>query len=125
MAKVLVVEDHADIRKLIRMTLDFEGHDIHEAIDGESGLLAVRSLRPDVLLLDIMMPGDLDGYDVCRMLRAEPEFSSLPIVMLTAKGQASDVAKGMALGADAYILKPFNPDELVATVARLSRERRA
>ncbi len=125
MAKVLMVEDHADIRTLIRMTLDFEGHDIHEAVDGESGLAAVRALHPDVLLLDIMMPGELDGYDVCRALRADPAFADLPIVLLTARGQATDLAMGEAAGATAYMIKPFNPDDLIDTVARLAAGRGA
>lgn len=125
MAKVLMVEDHADIRKLIRMTLDFEGHDIHEAVDGDSGLAAVRALHPDVLLLDIMMPGELDGYDVCRALRADPAFADLPIVMLTARGQATDLTMGEAAGATAYMIKPFNPDDLIDTVARLAAGRGA
>jgi CheY-like chemotaxis protein len=125
LAKVLMVEDHADIRTLIRMTLDFEGHDIHEAVDGESGLAAVRALHPDVLLLDIMMPGELDGYDVCRALRADPAFADLPIVLLTARGQATDLAMGEAAGATAYMIKPFNPDDLIDTVARLAAGRGA
>lgn len=110
---ILIVEDQADIRQLIRMTLEFGDFEIHEAADGESGLAAARRLQPDLVLLDVMMPGVLDGYQVCRALRQEADHRQIKIVMLTARGQADDLSMGEQAGADAYLLKPFSPLDLI------------
>jgi len=103
----LVVEDQADIRKLIRMTLEFENHEIHEVADAPSALTVAAALRPDLVLLDVMMPGEFDGLEACRRLRAEPGFGS---------GQSADIDAGLAAGADAYVLKPFSPLKLLETI---------
>ena len=89
--KVLIVEDQPDLRKLIRMTLEFGEYDIHEASDGERGLLLVRLLRPRVLILDVMMPGNLDGFQVCRKVKDDPLLREVIVIMLTARGQLEDI----------------------------------
>lgn len=113
MHKILIVEDHADIRRLIRMTLEFEPVEIHEAPDAEAGLAAARALKPDLVLLDLMMPGGMDGLALCRALRAEPALAFVPVVMLSARGQASDRQAGLDAGANAYLVKPFSPMQLL------------
>ncbi|MEY8876249.1 MAG: response regulator transcription factor [Leptothrix sp. (in: b-proteobacteria)] len=114
--RILIVEDQVDIRKLIRMTLEFGQFEIHEAADGESGLALARSLKPDVVLLDVMMPGELDGYQVCHAIKLDDALQSVRIIMLTARGQATDVSAGERSGADAYLIKPFSPLELIDRV---------
>ena len=103
MHKILIVEDHADIRRLIRMTLEFEPVEIHEAPDAAAGLQAAQALRPDLVLLDVMMPGGMDGLDLCRALRADPALADVPVVVLSARGQASDRQAALAAGASAYL----------------------
>ncbi len=119
MKRVLIVEDQADIRKLIRMTLEFEHHEIHEATDGASGLRLARAVRPDVLLLDVMMPGEMDGLQVCRAIKRDPATRGIQVVLLTARGQARDRDAGRQAGADEYLVKPFSPLQLIDTVERL------
>jgi len=113
MHKILIVEDHADIRRLIRMTLEFEPVEIHEAPDAIVGLGAARALRPDLVLLDVMMPGGMDGLELCRALRADPTLAEVPVVVLSARGQASDRQAAMDAGANAYLVKPFSPMQLL------------
>ena len=110
--RILIVEDHADIRRLIRMTLEFENHEIHEAVNADEGLEAVRQLRPQLLLLDIMMPGQLDGLDLCRLVKSDPSLGMPQVILLTARGQSQDIEAGMNAGADAYLLKPFSPPQI-------------
>lgn len=114
--RILIVEDQPDICKLIRMTLEFGDFEIHEANDGESGLNMARAIKPAIVLLDVMMPGLLDGYQVCARIKQDPALKSIQVVMLTARGQASDMAAGEAAGADAYLVKPFSPLELIERV---------
>ncbi len=123
MTRIVVVEDQADIRRLIRWSLEEGGYQIFEAASGQLGLDAVRALRPDLLLLDVMMPGELDGYQVCSALRADPAFAELPIVLLTARAQQGDRAAGQRAGADEYLVKPFSPMVLADTVERLLKAR--
>jgi len=113
MHKILIVEDHADIRRLIRMTLEFEPVEIHEAPDALAGLQVAQALRPDLVLLDVMMPGGMDGLDLCRALRADPALADVPVVVLSARGQASDRQAALAAGASAYLVKPFSPMQLL------------
>jgi DNA-binding response OmpR family regulator len=113
MHKILLVEDHADIRRLIRMTLEFEPVEIREAGDAEAGLAMARDWQPDLVLLDVMMPGHLNGLDLCRALRADPQLQQVPVVMLSACGHASDRQAGMDAGATAYLVKPFSPMQLL------------
>jgi len=119
MHKILLVEDHADIRRLIRMTLEFEAVEIHEAADGDSGLALARALQPDLVLLDVMMPGRLNGLDLCRALRADAAMRHVPIVMLSACGQAADRQAGLDAGANVYLVKPFSPMQLLDTTSTL------
>jgi len=115
--KILVIDDEPKIVEISRDYLKAAGFDVLEAQDGPSGLAAARSMHPDVIVLDLMLPG-MDGYDVCRELRRE---SDVPIIMLTARVEESDKLIGLELGADDYITKPFSPRELVARVRTLLR----
>ncbi len=120
MKRILVVEDQAEIRELIRLTLEIEDWEIHEAGDGPTGLELARKVQPALVLLDVMMPGGLDGYQVCEKLRADPLTKRAKVVMLTARAQAEDRERGMRAGADAYLSKPFSPRNLIDTISRLA-----
>lgn len=120
MKRVLIVEDQEDIRELIRMTLEVEEVDIHEAPDGQAGLEAARRLQPQLMLLDVMMPGGLDGFGVCERVRADPKLKRTRVVLLTARAQPEDRARGLKAGADDYLVKPFSPRELLTVVNRLT-----
>lgn len=119
MKKILIVDDHADIRRLLRMTLEFEDYEIEEAPDGESALAAATARRPDLVLLDVMMPGALDGLALCRQLRERFGNRGPKVVMLSARGQARDREAGLQAGADAYLVKPFSPLQLIGSIADL------
>lgn len=118
--RVLMVEDQPDIRKLIRMTLEFESWEVHEAMDAPSGVEAARQWAPDVVLMDVMMPGEFDGLEACRRIKADPGLKSTKVVVVSAKGLATDVEAGKAAGADEYLFKPFSPLHLVDTIERLT-----
>jgi two-component system phosphate regulon response regulator PhoB len=118
-----VVEDEEDIRELIRFNLEKEGFIVDGADSGEKALESVRSNRPNLVLLDLMLPG-MDGFEVCRFLKRNDETSSIPVVMLTAKGEDVDVVAGLELGAEDYIAKPFSPKVMVARVRAALRRRR-
>lgn len=118
-AKILVVEDHADIRHLVRLTLEFEPCEILEAPNAEVGLAMAQAHRPDLVLLDVMMPGSMNGLDLCARLSADPDFGEVPIVMLSARGNAADREAGLRAGAQAYLVKPFSPMALLELVNRL------
>ena len=124
MTRVLVIDDEAPIRLLCRVNLEAEGMDVLEAADGPSGLAKAKAEKPDVVLLDVMMPG-LDGWRVAEELLDDPATSSIPIVFLTARADLRDRARGMDLGGLDYITKPFNPVELAdairALLARVER----
>ena len=117
---IAVIEDEPDILEVIRYNLAREGYSVECARDGKRGLELVQQCRPDLLLLDLMLPG-LDGTEVCRRLKAAPSTSSIPIVMVTARGEESDVVAGFKLGADDYVAKPFSPKELLARVEAVLR----
>ncbi|OYV01261.1 MAG: two-component system response regulator [Burkholderiales bacterium PBB5] len=119
MKRILIVEDQADIRKLIRMTLEFEPYEIHEAADGAAGLRLAGAVQPDLILLDVMMPGELDGLQVCEQVRANPLLANTRVVLLTARGQLKDRDAGEQAGADDYLIKPFSPLQLIETIERL------
>lgn len=116
---ILVVEDNPDVRMLILMTLDLDGFEIHEADNGATGLRLARALRPDLVLLDVMMPGEMDGFQVCKAIKQDPALSAVSVVMLTARGQQSDFLEGKKAGCEAYLTKPFSPLELIDTVENL------
>ena len=118
MARVLIVDDEAPIRLLCRVNLEAEGMDVLEAADGPSGLETARSERPDVILLDVMMPG-LDGWRVAEELVEDADTSSIPIIFLTARAELRDRARGLDLGGLDYVTKPFNPVELAPLIRDL------
>ena len=122
MKRVLIVEDQADIRKLIRMTLEFEPYEIFEAGNGVEGLQKAGELLPDLMLLDVMMPGELDGLQVCARVRANPTLKDTRVVLLTARGQIKDRDAGQLAGADEYLIKPFSPLQLIEAIERLMPE---
>jgi two-component system KDP operon response regulator KdpE len=115
--RILVVDDEPRIIGFIRMNLELEGHQVVEAHSGLEALEAVRTKLPDIVLLDVMMP-ELDGFETLRMLR---EFSNIPVIMLTAKGEENDRVYGLELGADDYITKPFGPRELSSRIKAVLR----
>lgn len=118
--KVLVVEDEASIRKFITLNLEMAGYEVGEAVSGEEALTLLPAFRPDLVVLDLMLPG-MDGLEVCRHIR-----ETMPdplIIMLTAKGQDTDKIMGLELGADDYMVKPFNPFELIARIKAMLRRR--
>jgi DNA-binding response OmpR family regulator len=119
MKKVLIVEDQADIRKLLRMALEFDDFEIHEAPDGARGLAIARELRPDIVLMDVRMPGSLTGLDACRLIKADEALAHVKVVMLSALGQAQDRLHGEQAGADDYLVKPFRTAEVLASIYRL------
>lgn len=114
-ARVLVVDDDDTVREVLRRYLTRDGHQVLEAADGITGLNLVRSQQPDLLVLDLMLPG-MDGLDVCREIRRT---STIPVIMLTALGQESDRVVGLEFGADDYVVKPFSPRELALRVGRV------
>ena len=122
MKKILIVEDHADIRKLLKMTLEFDDFEIHEASTGDAGLALCREICPDIVLLDIMMPGTLNGLEVCRQIKADHATRFTKVVLLTARVQASDKEAGLAAGADDYLMKPFSTLQVLETIYRMEAE---
>ncbi|KUO73147.1 MAG: two-component system response regulator [Desulfosporosinus sp. BRH_c37] len=121
MATILVVDDEEPIQELLRFNLEKEGYLVRVAKDGQEALKHVANEKPDLLVLDLMLPG-MDGLEVCRKLRSNPKFQQIPIIMLTAKGEEFDKVLGLELGADDYMSKPFSPRELLARIkARLRR----
>ncbi len=118
--KILVCDDERHIVRLIQVNLERQGYQVLTAYDGKEGLEKVRSEKPDLLVLDVMMPY-MDGFEVLKALRREPETEALPVIMLTAKAQDKDVFEGYHYGADMYLTKPFNPMELVSFVKRIAQ----
>jgi len=112
---VLVVDDEPMARTMLRLMLVRAGFDVREAEDGKTALAEVAQVVPDLMILDIMMPG-IDGFEVCTRLRAEGNTAGLPIIMLSARTDAQSVKKGLELGADRYLTKPVGPDELTRHV---------
>ncbi|MEZ0325495.1 MAG: response regulator transcription factor [Fimbriimonas sp.] len=117
-AKILVCDDERHIVRLIQVNLERQGYQVVTAFDGKEGLEKVRAEKPNLLVLDVMMPY-MDGFEVLKNLRREPETEDLPVIMLTAKAQDKDVFEGYHYGADMYLTKPFNPMELVTFVKRI------
>lgn len=121
MARILVADDDVDIRELVEFKLTTMGHDITAVSDGAAAVEACQASRPDLAVLDVMMPG-VSGLDAIRAIRADPALADLPVILLTARAQESDVETGFDSGADDYITKPFSPRELASRVeALLSR----
>lgn len=122
MPKVLVVDDDPQVLKLLKLNFELEGYDVVSATNGEEALELVGRDTPDAVVCDVMMPG-IDGLEVVRRLRAQPDTAALPLVVVSAKAQRADIRAGLKLGADEYVTKPFDPAELIAVVQRLLDER--
>ncbi len=118
--RILIVEDEPDILEIINYNLLREGYETKTCRDGEEALNTIRRKAPDLVVLDIMLPG-LDGIEVCRRLKFDPATRSIPVIMVTVKGDESDVVLGLGVGADDYVIKPFSPKELVARVKAVLR----
>lgn len=122
MTTIVVVEDEADIGQLLSLYFRNEGWSVHVAGDGTGGLEAIRSRKPDIVVLDIGLPGDMDGFDVCRELRRHSE---VPVLFLTARDDEIDRILGLEMGGDDYVVKPFSPREIVARVKAILRRGRS
>lgn len=120
MKHILVIEDDPDIVELLRYNLERESYRVTSAVTGSEGLSELQRERPDLLILDLMLP-EISGFDVCRRLRRDSRLEGLPVIMLTARSEEADVIAGIELGADDYIKKPFSPRELVARVGAVLR----
>lgn len=116
--KVLIVDDEPNIVLSVEFLMKREGYDVATAADGQEALELLPRLRPDLMILDVMMPRK-NGFEVCEAVRADAALNGLPILMLTAKGREAEMKKGLSLGADAYVTKPFSTHDLVAQVAEL------
>ena len=119
---IVIVEDEADIREILEYNLERESYNVLTAPDGKQGLALIRKKIPTLVLLDLMLP-KLDGLEVCRQLKDNAETASIPIIMVTARGEENDIVMGLDLGADDYIVKPFSPKELLARVKAVIRRR--
>lgn len=121
MARILVVEDDHVIRELLVVNLKMEGHEAVTAADGNEALGAVARTHPDVVLLDMMLPG-LDGWEVTSRLKGDPETKAIPIIALSARAMQADIDRGRELGVDHYVTKPFDPIDLMELVGSLTRD---
>ncbi len=117
---ILVIEDEEDIQELLRYNLERDGYGVVPCLSGEDGLRAIEVRRPDLILLDLMLPG-LDGKEICRRLKREDATADIPVIMITARGEESDIVSGLELGADDYITKPFSTKVLAARVGAVLR----
>ncbi len=123
--KILIVDDEVDLVETLKFRLECKGFEVVEAFDGQEGLRLAQTVRPDLLILDVMLP-KLDGYHICRVLKGDARHKNLPIIMLTARSQETDKKAGLDQGADAYIPKPFEPKYLMEKIEELlSRPPRA
>ncbi len=118
--KILLIEDEEDIASMIKLQAELAGYKVHVESDGLNGLMAVEKEHPDVIVLDIMLPG-LNGLDVCRKIRSNPDFASIPIVIISAKSEELDVVLGLELGADDYVSKPFSLKVLFSRIKAVLR----
>ena len=119
-AKIIIVEDESDILDVIEYNLSREGYRVKGYRDGEQGLEAIRTEDPELVLLDLMLPG-IDGIEICKKVKEDPVTRDIPVIMITAKAEESDVVLGLGVGADDYVSKPFSPKELVARVKAVLR----
>ncbi len=116
--RILAVDDEKHIVRLVQVNLERAGYEVHVAYDGRETLEKVPEVKPDLIVLDVMMP-HMDGFTVLRTLKQNPETRDIPVIMLTAKAQDADVFKGWQSGVDSYLTKPFNPLELISFVQRI------
>lgn len=116
MKKILIVDDHEEIRKLVEITLRVEDYQILQAKNGEEAIEIVKAEKPDLIIMDIVMPGNIDGVEATRILKNDPETKTCTIIMLTSKSDKEDIERGMDAGANDYFTKPFSPLELIKKV---------
>jgi len=116
--RILIVDDEEDILKVLKLRLEANNYEVLISTDGQDGLNKARSEKPNLVILDLMLP-KLDGYKVCRMLKFDEKYKVIPVIMFTAKAQKKDEELGMEMGADAYITKPFEPDVLLEKIKEL------
>jgi CheY-like chemotaxis protein len=113
--KLLIVDDIGQLRKLVRYTVGYGLYEVHEAANGAEGIEKARSLVPDVMILDVMMP-DMSGFQVCVAVKQDPRLKSVFVVLLSARDQPADIEEGKRAGADAYVVKPFDPQKLLEII---------
>lgn len=116
--KILLIEDEPEFRQALRLRLEANGYEVVEAEDGVMGLDMARNIRPDLIILDVMLP-KMDGFKVARLLKFDTQYQDIPVLMLTVMSQASNIKMGKTVGADAYMTKPYQPQELLDTVLSL------
>ena len=117
---ILIIEDEHNIAQAQALILE-DKFNVHHALDGEEGLKKAQKIKPDLIILDLMLP-KIDGYKVCRLLKFDEKYKNIPVIMLTARAQESDKKLGLDVGADAYIVKPFEPDVLLSKIKELLKE---
>ncbi len=120
--KILLVEDEVNLRELVKARLEQNGYEVAVAGDGYQAIFQARRVKPDLIILDLMIPR-LDGYTVCRTLKASSDLAAVPIIMFTARSSPDDMRRGMDMGADAYVTKPFDPATLIAKIEELLQSR--
>jgi DNA-binding response OmpR family regulator len=116
--RILVIEDEPHVLAVIRKRLETKGYEVVAAVDGREGLRQARCAKPDLIVLDLILPG-MDGFQLCALFKRDDSLRQTPILMLTARTQESDIERGIALGANAYMTKPFKPDDLLRQIAEL------
>ena len=119
MKKILIVDDKKEVRELVEVTLNIGDYEISQAENGKAAVKIARSELPDLILLDVQMPGEMDGFEVCETLKNDPETAGITIIMLTAMGQEIDKERGDKAGCDGYYTKPFSPLELMSKVEEI------
>lgn len=117
--KLLIVDDQPEIRNLLALTLDADNYEIHHANNWITALAMTRAVKPDLILLDVMMPGELDGLEVCKRIKNDQELSSATVIIISSRAQNADKQKGIEAGADEYITKPFSPLSIIDKVSLL------
>jgi CheY-like chemotaxis protein len=118
--KLLIVDDIGQLRKLVRYTVGYGLYEVHEAANGAEGIEKAKSLVPDIMILDVMMP-DMSGFQVCAAVKQDPRLKSVFVVLLSARDQPADIEEGKRAGADAYVVKPFDPQKLLEIIESRSR----
>jgi two-component system, OmpR family, alkaline phosphatase synthesis response regulator PhoP len=118
--RILLIEDEEDIAALIKLQAEITGYKLHVEVDGINGYRAIEREKPDLVIIDIMLPG-INGYDVCRKVKNNPELKTIPVIILSAKGEELDVVLGLELGADDYVAKPFSPKVLFSRIKAVLR----
>ena len=119
--KLLIVDDVGEVRKLLRLTLGYGKYQLYEAANAKDALEVAQRVVPDVMVLDVMMPGEMDGFQLCEAIRQDARMKSMFVVLLTARGQKADLEEGKRVGADAYIVKPFSPNHLIEVIESRGR----